>query len=50
MEKIAGRLETHVAVVTGADQGLGQAIAQRLGREGARVVLVDINGEAAART
>ena len=46
---ISGRLEDHVAVVTGAGQGLGRAIAQRLGREGARVVLVDINGEAAAQ-
>ncbi len=46
---ISGRLENHVAVVTGAGQGLGQAIARRLGREGARVVLVDIDGEAAGR-
>ena len=43
------RLENHVAVVTGAGQGLGEAIVRRLAGEGARVILVDINGEAAAR-
>ncbi len=36
-----------VAIVTGAAQGIGRACAQRLGSEGARVVLADINAEAA---
>jgi len=47
-----GRVENQVAVVTGAAQGLGQAIARRLAEEGARVVLGDIDAaglERAAR-
>ncbi|MGD9598339.1 MAG: SDR family NAD(P)-dependent oxidoreductase [Steroidobacteraceae bacterium] len=42
------RYANKVAVVTGAGQGMGRAIAQRLIREGARVVAVDVN-EANAR-
>jgi glucose 1-dehydrogenase len=44
------RLAEKVAIVTGATQGIGLACAQRLVREGARVMLVDIkpDGEAAA--
>jgi sorbitol-6-phosphate 2-dehydrogenase len=36
-----------VAVVTGAAQGLGEAIAHRLAREGAHVVVADLNEEGA---
>jgi NAD(P)-dependent dehydrogenase (short-subunit alcohol dehydrogenase family) len=36
-------LALNVAVVTGAAQGIGQAIAQRLARDGFAVTLVDIN-------
>jgi sorbitol-6-phosphate 2-dehydrogenase len=36
------RLEGKVALVTGAGQGLGEALAHRLGREGAHVVVADI--------
>ena len=39
-----------VAVVTGAGQGIGAEIAAALGSLGARVVLADLNVEAAART
>jgi 3-oxoacyl-[acyl-carrier protein] reductase len=40
-----GRVQDRVAVVTGAANGLGRAIAQRLAEEGARVVLGDIDVE-----
>jgi NAD(P)-dependent dehydrogenase (short-subunit alcohol dehydrogenase family) len=42
-------LEGKVAVVTGAGGGLGGGSARRLAREGARVVCVDLDGDAAAR-
>ena len=38
-----GRVQDQVAVITGAANGLGQAMAQRLAEEGARVVLGDID-------
>ncbi len=40
------RLLDRNAIVTGAAQGMGLAIAKALFREGARVVLMDINTEA----
>ena len=43
-------LENHIAVVTGAGSGIGRAIAAGYAREGARVVVLDINGTAAAET
>lgn len=42
-----GRLEGQTAVVTGAAQGLGAALARRLAVEGCNVVLADINGDKA---
>jgi NAD(P)-dependent dehydrogenase (short-subunit alcohol dehydrogenase family) len=41
-------LENHIAVVTGSGSGIGRAIALGYAREGARVVLLDINEKAAA--
>jgi len=38
--------DNKVAIVTGAAQGIGYAIAEQFVREGARVVLADINDEA----
>ena len=43
-------LENKVAVVTGAAQGIGEAIARLFVAHGARVVIGDLDGEAAART
>jgi len=40
-------LEHHIAVVTGAASGIGRAIAAGYAREGAQVVLLDINEQAA---
>ena len=40
-------LHDHIAVVTGAGSGIGRAIASGYAREGARVVLLDINAKAA---
>jgi 3-oxoacyl-[acyl-carrier protein] reductase len=40
-------LQNHIAVVTGAGSGIGRAIASGYAREGARVVLLDINEKAA---
>lgn len=42
-------LETKVAVVTGGGGGIGAEVCRRLAREGARVAVVDLDGEAAAR-
>jgi 3-oxoacyl-[acyl-carrier protein] reductase len=39
------RLKERVAVVTGAGQGMGLAIAHACAREGARIVVVDINDQ-----
>jgi 3-oxoacyl-[acyl-carrier protein] reductase len=43
-----GALEGRVAIVTGGAQGIGLAIATRLAAEGARIVIADLDGEAAA--
>lgn len=42
----AGRLEGKVALVTGAGPGLGGVIAAAMAREGARLVICDVNPEA----
>ena len=49
-EFIPDRFRDQVALVVGGAQGIGKAIAVRLGREGARVVIADIDRPMMART
>jgi 2-hydroxycyclohexanecarboxyl-CoA dehydrogenase len=44
------RLNGKVAIITGAAQGIGRAIAMRLAAEGAGVAIADINDAVAAKT
>jgi pyridoxal 4-dehydrogenase len=43
------KLEGRVAIVTGAAQGIGKAIADKLHSEGAEVAVVDLNGDGASK-
>jgi len=47
---MTGLLDRQIAAVTGSGSGIGRAIALGYAREGARVVVLDINGDAAAET
>jgi NAD(P)-dependent dehydrogenase (short-subunit alcohol dehydrogenase family) len=44
-----GRLQGRVAVITGADSGIGRATAQLFAREGARIVCVDVRDNGSPR-
>ncbi|MBK1787939.1 SDR family NAD(P)-dependent oxidoreductase [Prauserella cavernicola] len=50
MESTAGRLTGKTALVTGAAGGIGAATAELFAREGARVVVADVNKDGAAAT
>ncbi|MBU6298025.1 MAG: glucose 1-dehydrogenase [Alphaproteobacteria bacterium] len=45
---MTGRVAGKIALITGAAQGLGEATARLLAKEGARVALTDINAQGAA--
>jgi len=45
-----GRLNGKIAVVTGSGQGIGRGIARLFGKEGAKVVVVDMNEAGAKET
>src|SRR5919197_4507686 len=42
-----GKLDGRIAIVTGAAQGIGKAIADKLAEEGAKVVVADLNSHGA---
>ena len=44
------RLQGKVAIITGAGQGIGRAYANRFAREGAKIVVAEINEEIGRRT
>ena len=44
------RLNEKIALITGGGAGIGRAISETFGREGAHVVVVDIDGDAAKET
>ncbi|MFI1017475.1 SDR family NAD(P)-dependent oxidoreductase [Streptomyces sp. NPDC020965] len=50
MSNVTQRFEGYGALITGAARGIGEATARRLAAEGARVLIADVNDEAARKT
>src|SRR6185369_6994961 len=50
MEGVMGRLDGKVAIISGGATGMGGAASKLFAREGAKVAVIDRNGEAAAET
>jgi 3-oxoacyl-[acyl-carrier protein] reductase len=45
----SGRLKDQVAIITGGGSGFGESMAHAFAREGARIVVADLNADGAAR-
>ena len=48
--KMTERLKDKIALITGGSSGIGRAAAQLFSREGAQVVIADINAEGGEET
>jgi 3-oxoacyl-[acyl-carrier protein] reductase len=44
------KLKEKVAIVTGSGRGIGRAIAERLAKDGANIVVCDVDGDGASKT
>jgi 2-hydroxycyclohexanecarboxyl-CoA dehydrogenase len=49
-ESFMGKLDHKIAIVTGAGRGIGRGIAEKLAREGAIVVVTDVDEQSAVNT
>ena len=45
-----GRLQDKIAIITGAGSGIGEATAKKFVKEGAKVIIAEINSESGIKT